>query len=110
MTKLVEILGQPYYSPAGIVNPGELCGLPDAVATALIAAGGAALHDSGAGSGTPTASPQRGILASETPAQYAAAGGTLGDQQVSAAIEGYLGGADVTIVDGHARPSSEPWA
>jgi hypothetical protein len=108
MTKLVEILGQPYYSPAGIVNPGELCGLPDAVATALIAAGGAALHDSGAGSGIPTASPFRGQLASETNAQFVAAGGDPGNENPSAAAQGFQG--DVTAVKGRAVPNSEPWA
>jgi hypothetical protein len=106
---LVEIISQPYYSPAGIVNAGEICGLPDAVATALIAAGGAVLYNAGSGAGAPTASPFRGIGEAETPSEYEAAGGTLGDQTVSAAIQGYIG--ETTIVDGRAVPDSEAsWA
>jgi hypothetical protein len=105
MTKLVEILA-PYYSPGGLLNAGELVGLPDAVATALIAAGGAALHDSGAGSGTPTASPFRGQLASETNSQFVAAGGDPGNENPSGAVQGFQG--NTTIVKGRAQPLSEP--
>jgi hypothetical protein len=97
---------QPYFSPQGLINAGETIGVSAAVATAMVAAGTAVLVNDG----TPTTSPFRGILASETQDQYATAGGTLGDQQISAAVEGFLGGADVTIVDGHAQPVSEPWA
>jgi hypothetical protein len=109
MTTLVKIL-QTYASTEGLLNGGDICGLPASLATQLIAANIAVEYDAGSGSGTPTTSPFRGIGEGETPAQYSAAGGTLGDQQISAAVEGFLGGADVTIVDGHAQPNSEPWA
>jgi hypothetical protein len=107
--KLVRLL-QSYYSTSGLLNAGESVGLIDALATQMVAAGTAVLIDDGAGSGVPTTSAFRGILASETPAQYATAGGTLGAQPVSAAIQGFIGGADVTIINGHAQPNSEPWA
>ena len=93
-----------YYSPEGLLNAGETVGLADALATQMVAAGTAVLVNGG----TPTASAFRGILASETAAQYATAGGTLGAQKVSAAIEGFTGAT--TIVDGRAVPNSEPWA
>jgi hypothetical protein len=106
---LLQALKQ-YNSSGGLINAGDVFGTDASTAAALIAAGTAQLYNAGSGSGTPTTSAFRGILASETRAQYATAGGTLGDQPVSAAVEGFLGGADVTIVDGRAVPNSEPWA
>jgi hypothetical protein len=101
MTTLVEIL-QPFNSIEGLLNPGDVVGLPDTLAVTLVASRVAVEVDKGAGTGVPVASAFRGILARETPAQYAAAGGTLGDQAVSAAVEGFLGGDNVVIVKGHA--------
>src|SRR5271163_1684049 len=83
---LVEIIGATYYSPGGILNPGDVCGLPAATATALIAAGGAQLANEGAGAGVPTTSPFRGQGAGETSAQFLAAGGSSGNENPSAAI------------------------
>jgi hypothetical protein len=106
---LLQML-QPYFSTAGMINAGEIVGFPSALAATLVANSVAVEVDEGDGAGVVLANPQRGILASETPAQYAAAGFTLGDQAVSAAIQGFLGGDNVTIIDGHAQPVAEPWA
>jgi hypothetical protein len=111
MTTTLLQIQRPYYSPSGLINPGELIGVDAATAADLVAAGTAVEYDAGSGAGVPTASPFRGIGEAETPAQYAAAGGTLGDQKTSAAIQGFLGGDSVTIVDGRSVPNSEAsWA
>jgi hypothetical protein len=95
MTKLVRLTAQ-YFSPGGLLNAGELVGLPDALAAQLVAASAAVLVDDGAGSGVPIASPFRGQIASETNAQFVAAGGDPGNENPSAAIQGSQG--DVTIM------------
>jgi len=100
---------QPYYSQGGLLNAGDVVGLSSTLATQLVANGAAVLYNAGAGSGTPTTSPFRGIGAGETPAAYQAAGGAA-NTTPSAAVEGLLGGSFVAIVDGHARPNAEPWA
>jgi hypothetical protein len=105
MTTLVQML-QPYQSAGGLLNAGEVAGLNDALAATLVAANIAVEVDKGSGTGVPTTSAFRGIGAGETPAAYQAAGGTLGSQAISAAIEGFLGGDNVTIVHGIAVPNS----
>jgi hypothetical protein len=99
---LVELLA-PYNSPAGLLNAGEICGLPSAIASAMVTAGTAALYNAGAGSGTPTTSPFRGIGAGETPAAYEAAGGAA-DTTPSAAVQGFLG--EGSIIDGRLVPTA----
>jgi hypothetical protein len=103
MTTSIQVL-QPYFSPEGLINAGETIGVSSAVATAMVAAGAAVLVNGG----TPTASPFRGQNASETDAQFIAAGGSSGNENPSAAIQGYTGA--VTIVRGRNVPNSEPWA
>jgi hypothetical protein len=103
MTTLVQIL-KPFYSTEGLLNSGDVVGLPDATATAMVAAGTAVEVDEGAGAGTPTTSPFRGQIASETDAQFVAAGGSSGDENPSAAIQGFQG--DVTTIRGRAVPNS----
>jgi hypothetical protein len=107
MTTLVQIL-TPYQSAGGWLNPGEIAGFPDALAATLVSSGVAQEYNAGDGAGVPLASPFRGQIASETDAQFVAAGGNPDNENPSAAIEGYQG--NVTIVDGHAVPNSEPWA
>jgi hypothetical protein len=98
-----------HVGPGGLYNPGDLAGVDSAVATTLMANGVAQTYNAGDGAGVATASPFRGIGEAETPSEYEAAGGTLGDQTVSAAIHGYIG--ETTIVDGRAVPDSEAsWA
>ena len=99
---------QPYFSAAGMINAGEVCGFPSALAAELVAANVAVEYNAGSGTGTPTASPFRGQIASETDAQFEAAGGSSGDLNTSAAIQGFQG--QVTIVAGRNVPNSEPWA
>ncbi len=105
MTTLVQIL-KPYQSAEGLLNGGDVVGLSDSLAATLVTANIAVEYDAGSGAGVATASGFRGIGASETPSQYAAAGGMLGSQAISAAIEGFLGGDNVTIVHGIAVPNS----
>ena len=81
MTKLVRLTAQ-YYSPGGLINAGETAGLPDAVAAQMVTAGTAVLIDDGAGSGVSVASPFRGQIASETNAQFIAAGGSSGNENL----------------------------
>lgn len=101
---LVQLL-QPLNSAGGLINAGEICGLPSALATQLVTAGTAQLYEGG----TPTSSPFRGQIASETDAQFEAAGGSSGNLNPSAAIQGYEG--ETTIVRGRAIPNSEAgWA
>jgi hypothetical protein len=108
MTTLVQIQTA-YYSRQGLLNPGDIAGFPDADATRLIAAGIAAEYNAGDGLGVPLASPFRGQIASETNAQFVAAGGNPDNENPSAAIQGFQG--NVTIVDGRAVPNSEAsWA
>jgi hypothetical protein len=104
-TEIIQILTA-WHSPAGLINPGEIIGVDSATAATLIADGVAVEYTTSAGAGVPVASAFRGIGEAETPAQYAAAGGTLGDQQISAAVQGFLGGDNVTITDGIAVPNS----
>jgi hypothetical protein len=106
--EIVQIL-QPYFSQGGLLNPGDICGLDSVLAATLIASGTAAEYTTSAGAGVPTASPFRGIGAGETPAAYQAAGGAA-NTTPSAAVEGFLGGSFVNIVDGRAVPNAEPWA
>jgi hypothetical protein len=107
MTKLVEFLA-PYYGPDGLHNAGEIAGIPDAIAAQMVNAGTAVLYNAGSGSGVSTSSPFRGQIASETDAQFIAAGGSSGNENPSAAIQGFEG--ETTIVRGRAVPNSEPWA
>ena len=75
----------------------------------MVTAETAVLIDDGAGSGVPVSSPFRGQIASETDAQFVAAGGSSGNENPSAAIQGYEG--ETTIVRGRAIPNSEAsWA
>lgn len=105
MTTLLQIL-KPYQSAGGLLNAGDVVGLSDSLAATLVAANIAVEYDAGSGAGVSTTSAFRGIGAGGTPTEYAAAGGMLGSQAISAAIEGFLGGDNVTIVHGIAVPNS----
>ena len=105
MTTLVKMLTS-YQSTEGLLNGGDVVGLSDSLAATLVAESIAVEYDAGSGAGVPTTSAFRGIGAGETPTQYAAAGGMLGSQAISAAIEGFLGGDNVTIVHGIVVPNS----
>ena len=107
MTTLVQML-QPFYSTEGLLNGGDVVGLDDALAATLVAKNIAVEIDKGSGAGVPTTSPFRGQGEGETDAQYEAAGGSSGNLNPSAAIQGYEG--DTTIVRGRAVPNGEPWA
>jgi hypothetical protein len=102
-TSLVRLL-QPFYSTGGLLNAGESVGLPAALASQLVTAGTAVLIDDGAGSGVPTSSPFRGQGAGELDSQFEAAGGSSGNLNPSAAIQGVEGA--VTIIAGRNVPNS----
>jgi hypothetical protein len=99
---------QPFYSTSGLLNQGDIAGLSDALAAQLVAHSIAAEYDAGSGAGVVTASPMRGQGEWETDAQYEAAGGSSGNLNPGAAIQGVEG--ETTIVRGRAVPNSEPWA
>jgi hypothetical protein len=103
MTTLVQML-QPFYSTEGLLNAGDVVGPSDSLAATLVAENIAVEYDAGSGAGVPTASLFRGQLASETDAQFVAAGGDPGNENPSAAIQGFQG--DVTIIRGIAVPNS----
>ena len=100
MTTLVQIL-KAYNSPAGLLNPGDVVGLPDATATAMVTAGKAALYNDGA---VEAQSYTRGLGAGELPSSYTALGFTLGEQVPSPAVQGYLG--ETTEIFGRAVPNA----
>jgi hypothetical protein len=97
---LVQVLSA-YQSPQALLNPGDVTALNPTLATAMIAAGTAALYNDGA---VEAQSYTRGLGASELPSQYTALGFTLGEQVPSAAVQGYLG--ETTILDGRAVPNA----
>lgn len=108
MTTLVKMLTG-YASSQGWLNGGDIVGLDSVTAAALVADSVAVEYDAGSGSGTVVPPGfTRGQIASETDAEFLAAGGSEENLNPSAAIDGVQG--DVTIVAGHARPNSEPWA
>lgn len=83
--EIVQILKR-YSSAGGLLNPGEIVGVDSGLAASLIAQNIAVEYDAGDGAGTPLASPFRGQIASETDAQFIAAGGSSGNENPSAAI------------------------
>ena len=97
---LVQILSA-YQSPQGLLNPGDVTALNPTLATAMIAAGTAALYNDGA---VEAQSYTRGLGASELPSQYTALGFTLGEQTPSAAVQGFLG--EGSIIDGRLVPTA----
>jgi hypothetical protein len=107
-TTLIQFL-QRYAGQDGLKNPGEIAGYDSVTATALISSNIAVAYNAGSGAGTVVpAGFTRGQIASETDAQFEAAGGSSGNLNPSAAVQGYEGA--VSIVRGRAVPDSEPWA